>query len=227
MKKTLYLLLCLLSVVSFSSCGSNDDNPLNFSHSGELFATVESYTSSSVVFFLYYPGQSLPLEFECDLSSKITKEEYPIGSQVLISYKTNGIHPLYGVIVRIELNAITKVKSIGLTEAKSDQCNLDYAPISIGSNCYMSGNTVNFVANVQQAASRSWKAYLNTETSSQEVAHVYIVTEAAEPKEERVSEAVSINVGTLISKHKHIFLHFRSDDKADNVRALTIPAQEY
>lgn len=226
MKKFLYTLLCLFTAAALNSCGNDDDNPLSDSTSGEVFANVESYPPDYVTFALYLPGLADPSTFVCDRSPIITEEEFPKGTRVFIAYTIKGMQQLIGWPVRIALDNICKATTTNLIAAKSDQCKLDYAPISLESPTYVSGNYINFVANVQQAASRTWKVLLNTETSTGDVAHVYILTEAVDAKPQRINEPVSVVLSTFKPQYKYIFLHFKTETNDDYTLSLEVTSPQ-
>lgn len=221
-KKLIYLLACLVTTAVFNSCGNDDDNPFTGSTSGEVFATVESFAPDHVFFSVYRPGPTEYLfTYGCDRSPIITEEEYPVGTRVFIAYTMTGIQltdPL-----RIRLNNISKVNTVNLKSAGPDQCKLDYPPIALGSNAYVSGGYINFVANVQQAASRTWNVLLDTETSTDDVAHVYILTEAVDARPQRINLPVSVALNTFKPQYKYIILHYKTENNNDYTLSLQIP----
>lgn len=225
-KKLINLSASLLLAVAFTSCLGDDDNNINTGTStGQLFAGVEGYTSNSVSFEIYLPNGTYPYTLVSELSSKINESEYPAGSRAFIVYSMqNGqdaSHPL-----KIDLMNIKPVANVPLDNGTTDDCKMEYPyVITSEQTIYFGGNYINFIASVQESTSRTWEAVLNTETSTEDVAEIYIITEASDPKPERKTIYASINAASLMHKYERVHLHFKTQYESDHVFTLQVPSQ--
>lgn len=225
LKKLFNLLASLLLAVTFTSCLGDDDNNINTGTStGQLFASVEAYSTSSVSFTVYLPNDNYPYTLVSPLSPKISETEYPVGSRVFITYSVKNGQDV-SLPINIELMSIGKVSIANVENATTEQCKMEYPYIIMGNATYIGGGYVNFITSVQQAASRTWKAYLNTETSTSENAEIYVITEATDAKAERTNVGVSINVASLLSRYSRLHLHFKTQYDDDQVVTLQVPSQ--
>lgn len=225
LKKLLNLSASLLLALSFTSCLGDDDNNINTGTStGRLFASVENYTTNSVYFNVNLPNDRHNYTLVSPLSSKINESEFPAGSRAFITYSVENGQDI-SMPVKIELMSVLKVATATVEDGTTEQCKMEYPYIIMGDATYIGGNYVNFITSVQQSATRTWKAVLNTETSTGDNAEIYVITEATEAKADRVNIGVSINVASLLSRYSRLHLHFKTQYDEDQVVTLQVPPQ--
>lgn len=224
LKKLFNLFAALFFALTFTSCLDSNNNINTGTSTGQLFASVQAYSTSSVSFQVYLPNDTYPYTLVSPLSPKITETDYPVGSRVFITYTVENGQDIT-LPININLISIGKVATTTVINGTTEECKLEYPYIIMGNATYISGNYVNFITSVQQADSRTWKAYLNTDTSTDDTAEIYVITEAENAKTERTNIGVSINVASLINQYNRLHLHFKTQYDDDQVVTVQVPSQ--
>lgn len=211
-KQLLSKLLLIVLTVGLASCLGNDE-PSGTTTATD-FAVVTGYTTGGANFQVETSAGGQVTLYTTD-ASILDPEKYPVGSRVLLNYLMN--YPVdTNLPVKIVLNSVFPVATVTPDDAPAADCKLDYKAFSV-SSIYLIGDYLNLSASIERAGSRTWKCLLNTETSTSDVAELYLITEAEKTEAIGTTAAVSINIQSLRQTKKEIRLHINNIQSADYV----------
>lgn len=217
-KKNPLLLIAILAVIFTSCLESGKNGGYDYSMSGIDFAKITSY-SDTQVFMNVEATTTQSYDLMAEINGKFDKADYPVGSRVLISYNFNSadISDKYS---RVTLTSVRPVTMVPVDYATGSLIDMDYTPITI-SKLYKAGNFINIIASVNEAKNRTWTCYLDTNASSPDVAHVYLVTKAEEESMTGATTALSINTASL-QTYANVIVHVNCQYGTSHTFELTM-----
>lgn len=215
LKKLFLPALALMVSAGFTSCLDDGDDPTV--GTGQDFANVLGYTTDGMSFNVETVTDSYVNLYTSGVST-VDREKFPVGSRVFITYNM-----AYGqdtsLPVKVSLLSINPVSVIPVdTPASPDECKLDYKAIRVNS-CYLAGNYLNLAMYLNTDEKRTWKCLLDTKTSTDAEADLYLITESTAADNAGSAQFVSIDVRSLKANEQYrtIRLHVNCTQGADYV----------
>ncbi len=211
-RQILSRLLILLMTFGLASCLGNDE-PSGTTTASD-FAVLTGYTTGGANFQVETSTGGLVTLYTTD-SSILDPEKYPVGSRVFLNYLMN--YPVdINLPVKISLSSVFPVSTVIPDDAPASDCKPDYKAFAITS-IYPIGDYLNIAASIERAENRTWKCLLNTQTSTDDIAELYLITEADKTESIGTTAAISINIQSLRRTKKEIRLHINNHQSSDYV----------
>lgn len=194
LKKLSVLFLSIFLAVTVTSCLDGDDD-YQGQATGADVATITSYNGTDVTFTIPI-NTNTTVTLYSNQAAKIDATKYPVGTRAYITYNYQVGQDMTRP-VKIELMSIAPVTTIQLEDVNSAPA-LSYGPIGLSQLSYV-GGYLNMIVTANEASTRTWHCYYDTNMGIANVAHIYLDTQASEEKPSVTNTVLSINLNSLVS----------------------------
>lgn len=215
LKTTLTLLAVGMAAAGFSSCDSDDDD---FKIAGPFydFASVKSYTNSTVLLNAFIPNSNNELALEATYLNIVSPDEFPAGTRVLMTYNTNSQlnDGLPSETTKVQLIGLTKALTLTPAETATDDCTTGTFEGRMYLAPYRTGTFINFLMAANDLGPRAqFEALVDKASLATQTPHIYIKGTPGEGNAtDDNSYPISVDIASLWNNETYqaIVIHIKS-----------------